>query len=232
MTVYAYISCAIGAVFLAIYIALCRKQRNIRGLFVKSFVSVCYLLTAAFTTMAKPDYSLYGILIIVAGILGLMGDIYLDQKWMYEQHKDEYLKIGFICFGIGHIFYIWALCEMIEFTAVDFLIPVVFGVVVCAFNLIMEKPTKQHFGKFKAYVLAYGFILSYTTALATMAYIRTREPFALVFSLGCVSFLVSDLELSQMYFAKGKNNSVRFTINIIAYYLAQYLIALTPAFMN
>ena len=227
-----FLSCLAGAILLAIYIAKCRKQRNIKGLLVKGFISVSYILTAAFATFSNPENYFFGILVIIAGVLGLKGDIYLDQKYLYPEHKDDYLKIGFICFGIGHIFYIWALYTMVDLTMIERLIPLAFGVLTVVFNLIMEKPTRQHFGKYKSYVCVYGLVLGYTTALATLIYYKTGDTYALVFALGGLSFIVSDVELSQMYFAEGKNNSVRFTINIITYYLAQFLIALTPAFIG
>ncbi len=232
MTILMYASCVAGAVLLGAYIALCRKQRCVKGLFVKSFVSICYLLAAAFAILSNPDSVFYGIPVLIAGVLGLKGDIYLDQKWMYDEHKDNYLRIGFICFGLGHFFYMWSLHQKIELTAVQHLIPVAFGVFMVAFNLIMEKPTKQDFGKFRPFVSIYALVLGYTTALAVLIYIKTSAVFALIFAIGCVSFMASDLELSQMYFCKGKNNAVRFTINIITYYLAQFLIAVTPAFVE
>ena len=232
MTALMYISCAAGAVLLAAYIALCRKGRCIKGLFVKSFVSVCYLLAGAFAILSNPDSVLFGIPVLIAGVLGLKGDIYLDQKWMYDEHKDNYLRIGFICFGLGHFFYMWSLHQKIELTALQHLIPVGFGLFMVAFNLIMEKPTHQDFGKFRPFVSIYALVLGYTTGLSVLIYIQTSAVFALIFAIGCISFMVSDLELSQMYFAKGKNNSVRFTINIITYYLAQFLIAITPAFVK
>ena len=232
MTALMYTSCAAGAVLLAVYIALCRKERCVKGLFVKSFVSVSYLLAGAFAILSNPDSLFYGLPIIIAGVLGLKGDIYLDQKWMYDEHKDNYLRIGFICFGLGHFFYMWSLHQKVELTAIEHLIPVAGGIFMVAFNLIMEKPTKQDFGKFRPFVSIYALVLGYTTALSVLIYIKTDALFALIFALGCVSFMVSDLELSQMYFCKGKNNSVRFTINIITYYLAQFLIAITPAFVK
>ena len=86
-------SCLAGAILLAIYIVMCHKKRNVKGLFVKSFVSVSYLLTCAFAIISNPEQYYFGILVMIGGILGLMGDIFLDQKWMYEKDTEEYLKI-------------------------------------------------------------------------------------------------------------------------------------------
>ncbi|MBO7318543.1 MAG: lysoplasmalogenase, partial [Clostridia bacterium] len=209
-----------------------RKQRNVKGLFVKSFVSVCFLLTCAFATISNPEYCYFGILVLVGGILGLMGDIYLDQKWMYEGDKDEYLKIGFTCFGLGHIFYIWALYKMVDLEPFHRIMPLIIGLAFVIFTVLTEKPTKQHYGKFKPYVCGYGLMLGYTTALSIRIFRLTGYKFALFFGLGCAFFAISDIILSQMYFGKNKNNSVTFTANIIAYYAAQFLIALSPAFIG
>lgn len=228
-----FLSCIAGAILLVIYIIMCRKQRNVKGLFVKSFVSVCYLLTCAFAILSNPEHYYFGILVMIGGILGLMGDIYLDQKWMYKEDHDEYTKIGFICFGLGHIFYIWAMFKMVDLPWKHRLLPLVIGLALVAFNLICEKPTKQNFGKFRAYVCGYGLMLGYTTALSIRIFRLYRYNFALVFALGCAFFAISDMVLSHMYFGKlEKNNPKNFTINIITYYTAQFLIAMSPAFIG
>ena len=225
-------SCVVGAILLMIYIVMCHKQRNVKGLFVKSFVSVSYLLTCAFAIISNPEQYYFGILVMIGGILGLMGDIFLDQKWMYEKDTEEYLKIGFICFGLGHVFYIWALYKMVDLEPFHRIMPLVIGLAFVIFTVLTEKPTKQHYGKFKPYVCGYGLMLGYTTALSIRIFRLTGYKFALFFGLGCAFFAISDVILSQMYFGKNKNNSVTFTLNIIAYYTAQFLIALSPAFIG
>lgn len=227
-----YLSCLAGAILLLVYIIMCRKQRNVKGLFVKSFVSVCYLMTCAFATMLSGEEYKFGILVMIGGILGLMGDIYLDQKWMYKEDSDEYLKIGFICFGLGHIFYIWALLRMVDLEPFHKIMPLIIGLAFVIFTVLTEKPTKQHYGKFKPYVCGYGLMLGYTTALSIRIFRLTGYKFALFFGLGCAFFAISDIILSQMYFAKKGKSPMFFTLNIIAYYAAQFLIALSPAFIG
>ena len=227
-----FLSCIAGAILLAIYIVMCHKQRNVKGLFVKSFVSVCYLLTCAFAILKNPDQYYFGVLVIIGGILGLMGDIYLDQKWMYDEHKDDYLRIGFICFGLGHIFYIWALLRMVDLEPFHLIMPLIIGLAFVIFTLVTEKPTKQHFGKFKPFVCGYGLMLGYTTALSIRIFRLTGYKFALFFGAGCAMFAISDIVLSRMYFGNKGKSSAFFIINIISYYLAQFLIALSPAFVE
>ncbi len=227
-----FLSCFAGAILLAIYIVMCHKKRNAKGLFVKSFVSVCYILTCAFATISNPEQYYFGILVMIGGILGLMGDIYLDQKWMYEGDKDEYLKIGFICFGLGHIFYIWALYKIVDLEPFHRIMPAFIGLAIVIFTLVTEKPTKQNYGKFKPFVCGYGLMLGYTTALSIRIFRLTGYKFALFFGLGGAFFAISDIILSHMYFGKKSNSSAFFTANIITYYTAQFLIALSPAFIG
>lgn len=227
-----YLSCIVGAILLLVYIIMCHKQRNVKGLFVKSFVSVSYLLTTAFAILSNPEHYYFGILVMIGGILGLMGDIYLDQKWMYKEDHDDYTRIGFICFGLGHIFYIWALFKEVDLEPFHRVMPLIIGLAIVIFTLATEKPTKQHYGKFKPFVCAYGLMLGYTTALSIRIFRLMGYKFALVFALGCAFFAISDIILSHMYFGKNKNTPINFTLNIIAYYAAQFLIALSPAFVG
>lgn len=227
-----FLSCIAGAILLAIYIVMCHKKRNAKGLFVKSFVSVCYLLTCAFATISNPEQYKFGILVLIGGVLGLMGDIYLDQKWMYKEDSDDYLKIGFVCFGIGHVFYVWALYTLVDLEPLHRVVPLIMGFAIVVFTLITEKPTKQHYGKFKPFVTGYGLMLGYTTGLSIRIFRLTGYKFALIFAIGCALFAISDIILSHMYFGKKANSSAFFTANIITYYLAQFMIALSPAFIG
>ena len=75
-------------------------------------------------------------------------------------------------------------------------------------------------------------MLGYTTALSIRIFRLMGYKFALVFALGCAFFAISDIVLSHMYFGNKSKSVAFFTINIISYYLAQFLIALSPAFVG
>ena len=75
-------------------------------------------------------------------------------------------------------------------------------------------------------------MLGYTTALSIRIFRITGYKFALFFGAGCAMFAISDIVLSRMYFGNKGKSSAFFIINIISYYLAQFLIALSPAFVE
>lgn len=226
-----YICLALGAVFLMIFMVKCHKQRSIWGVYIKNITSIFFLLTAVtatFNNTSYPDLWKYSLLIIMGGVFGLMGDIYLDQKWLYTNHMEQYLNMGFVSFGFGHFFYMGAIFIHAKFTIKDLLVPIVIGILIDVINLALEKPTKQHYGKFKPIVTVYTLILGTMLGMAFWAFIRTGQVAFLVYTIGGALFLLSDVILSPMYFAQGKNTSVNFVFNHTTYYVGQFLIAFTP----
>ena len=228
------IAIIIGAGLLITYILVCCRNRSVLGVEVKSLVSVCYIATAALSLLERPENCQFGLLIMVGGVMGLLGDVYLDQKWIHLNHKDKYLILGFLNFGIGHLFYITAISTNAHLEVKDFIIPAVAAIAVAVTNEIISKPLKQDFGKFRWIVFVYGAVLAFMMGTAFSAYLKTRSFAYLIYSIAGASFLLSDIVLSAIYFTRdGKKVTVgRFVINITTYYLAQYLIAITPYFVE
>ncbi len=227
MSTLTYVALALGAVSLVIFMIKCNKKRSVEGVFLKNIVSLFFLMTSITGTLANPDYWELGISLIAGGIFGMLGDIYLDQKWVYPEHNDQYLFAGFTCFGVGHLIYMAGLLHQVEFVAKDFIFPAICSVVVAVGQLILEKPTKQKFGKFKAILVAYCLVLPFVMGLAFVAAYKTGSVAYWVYAIGMVMFLLSDVILSPMYFAiaKDKNTPVNFVLNHGTYYIAQFMIA-------
>lgn len=228
-----YLSFGIGMCFLIAFMVMCNKKRSVLGVYIKNITSIFFILTAvtgAFNNTDMPDVWRYALPIVVGQVFGLMGDVYLDQKWLYPQHNDQYLNMGFISFGIGHFFYMGAMYTHAKFEIKDMLVPLVIGVIVTAVNLALEKPTKQKYGKFFAIVTVYCLILGTMLGTAFWAYIKTKQVSYLVYTIGAALFLLSDVILSPMYFAikQDRNTPLNFVLNHTTYYVGQYLIALTP----
>lgn len=219
-----------GFVFLMWFMIKCNKQRSVEGVFIKNFTSIFFILTAVLGTYLNPDFWQFGLTVVVGGAIGMLGDIYLDQKWLYPEHKSQYLTIGFITFGIGHLFYIGGMFKVLSFTAKDIIVPAIIAVLVTVVNAILEKLTHQDYGKFRLIVCIYTLVLSFMMGTAFWAMIKTRQTAFIVYFIGGALFLLSDVILSPMYFAikQDKNTPVNFVLNHTTYYLGQYLIALTP----
>lgn len=226
-----YIPVAAGVAFLLAFLVKCKDKRSVGGVFLKNAVSIFFILTAAVGLIQNKTRVEYGVLILVGLAFGMLGDIYLDQKWVYPSDMKKYLYAGFVSFGIGHLFYIPAMVRAAGIELKWLLIPVAAGVVVAVGNLLLEKPMKQNFGEYKAIVTVYGFILAFMAATAVTCAVLTGEKTFFVFAAGGVFFLLSDLILSPMYFGEGKNTPMNFILNHVTYYLGQYLIAFSVSLL-
>ena len=224
-----YASIALGLVFFVLFVIKCHKQRSVGGVFLKNAISAFFIITAVIALVDKPSEFQYGILILAGLVFGMLGDIYLDQKWVYPDDDKKYLYAGFISFAIGHLFYIPAIILNARNYGLELKylwIAVAFAVFVSAFVLISEKPTKQHFGEFKITVMLYGLVGAGMAGVSMVAAVCTKQPRFICCAIGGVMFLLSDLILSPMYFGpKEKNNPTNFFINHLTYYIAQYLLA-------
>ena len=225
-----YLSIALGVVAFVLFVVRCRNGRSVEGVFAKNATSIFFVATAGIAILKKapgnPSAYQYCVLILLGLVFGMLGDIYLDQKWVYPDDSDKYLYAGFTSFGIGHLFYIPAIYYVAGIPYASFWIPLLFAAIVCVFVLITEKPTKQDYGKFRPIVAVYGMVVAGMAGTSIFAAITTREPAFIVCAIGGVMFLISDLILSPMYFGpKEKNNFPNFFINHLTYYIAQFLLA-------
>lgn len=236
-----YVSIALGCISLIIFMIKCNKQRSVIGVFNKNIVSIFFIATAFFGTLkalgdGNASVTKYGLFLVFGLAFGMLGDIYLDQKWVYPNDEKKYLYAGFITFLIGHCFYIIAifrkLGEYVKLEAKHFIIAAAVAAAVDIGNLILEKPTKQHYGSYKAIVSVYTLFVAGTLGASLTAAIFTYGTGAftafVVYAIGALLFLVSDIILSPMYFGDGsKNTPANFILNHLTYYVGQYMFALT-----
>lgn len=235
-----YVSCALGLVFMIAFLVKCNKKRSVGGVFTKMTVSLFFIMTAFFginhviSTTADMTVIKYGLMVVIGLVFGLLGDIYLDQKWVYPEDDEKYLYAGFAVFAVGHFFYVGAMIMKAEISFVHMLIAIALAFVIAIVNALLEKPSKLDYGKFRPIVFLYSAVVGLTMTTAGVALVATYlaegnlavcVPY-IVFTLAGGLFLISDIILSGQYFGP-RNTPVNFVLNHVTYYIAQYMIALT-----
>lgn len=224
----------LGAISLVFY--LCEKcnKYSLRGVLIKSVVSILFIATALAATLQNTGHKL-SILVIAGLILGLLGDIWLDLKYVYPKDDKLYTYAGFIVFGVGHILFIIGM--LLEFfsgwSAWFLLIPFGGAILFSIANLVLEKPMKLAFKDYKVIVSIYAFLLALNPFTSLLLCILTgfKITSLVMLFLGGVLFVVSDLVLSKTYFGEGHEKPLDFILNYVTYYGAQLLIAFSVLFL-
>ena len=225
---YYAISLTLGIILTLGFLILRVKKGGFFGLFSKTVASVAFIVTAITAADEKRSILEFSLFMIMGFMFGMLGDIWLDLKWIYVEEKDYFLYAGFISFLVGHIFFISAIIHNSPWTPTSIIISVAAALLIATIAVLLEKPMKLEYGKFKPIVFLYSTTLSMTlTTAAVTAYITGFETSWVVMTIGAALFLFSDLVLSGMYFAKeqNKNTPANVIVNHTLYYAAQFILA-------
>jgi len=225
---------SLGAVALTLF--LCEKIRkySVKATMIKSIASLLFITLSVYT-FYKSNFNTFGIFVIVAQVFGLLGDIWLDFKYVFREQEKSFTYAGFIVFGIGHILYVGGMTStfMGEGWWWNLLIALGVGFLAGVAVLLMEKPLKMTYGNYKWIVFLYSVFLFMTVGtsfLVALSQLFQNVGFNLLF-IGAVSFALSDLILCGTYFAEGKERPFDIISNAITYFGAQYLIAFSLFFI-
>ena len=174
---------------------------------------------------------------LILGLLfGLLGDIWLDLKYVFPQEDALFTRAGIGVFGVGHILFAAGLLTRYYHGGkpLYIVLPFVLAALGSAGNLLLEKKMKLDFGGLRPMLGAYGFLLFSTVFLAGSLALLGRGKIATLnlFFLGGVLFAISDMILNGTYFGKGKERPVDLASNYLTYYGAQFLIASSLMFLE
>ena len=227
-----FIFLGVGLVLLTLFlIDKCHKY-SVRETAIKATTSVCFIGVAAssyYYAMINGSMNTFGIFVIVGLLFGLLGDIWLDLKYVFKEEDAIFTKLGFLVFGIGHIFYMSGMISnFYDGSSILYLIlPVPVSIIITLLVVLLEKPMKVKYGDLKPIVLAYSFILFLMMSLSiSLAIMYKFNNWTLnLMAIGGILFASSDLILSGTYFGIGKERPIDITINSVLYYIAQFAIA-------
>lgn len=230
---YWIIPLAIGAALLWFFLFFRVKEKRVTAVIFKGLVSLMFIATAivAWQTSTHPQ-NLFGLFIILALFCGLLGDIFLDLKYVIKEKEDLYTVLGFVAFGVGHIFSITGvLTYFFDFSLspLYIIIPILISVVLVVVSLLMEKFTPIKYQKMKPCVILYGFLLFLVASLYFSTSIQSGFNNITIISIafGYVLFALSDLILNNTYFAPNCNTPIYVISNHLIYYIAQFSIAIS-----
>lgn len=228
---------SLGLIATGVFLFKRVKYGDVKAALLKAVASMLFIgtgCTAAASVTGSDRFS-FALFVIPGLVFGLMGDIWLDFKWIYPKDDETFTFAGFGAFMIGHLLYISGiLVNFADFSKwIYILVAAVLAVVATAVMILLEKPMKVVYGKFKTITIFYGFVLFFVTFLAgALSVMHGFKEMTLNFMfVGGVFFTISDIYLSGTYFGEGKRRPVDIIINHVAYYAAQFIIASSILFI-
>ncbi|MHA1720120.1 MAG: lysoplasmalogenase [Promethearchaeota archaeon] len=190
-------------------------RKLIKEVVTKSLLMIFINILSILATI-KFNFPLYGILISIALMFSLMGDIFL------VVNGDAFFLYGLISFAIAHILYIIAFITIkssIGLISIEiFANFIVLSLISILFFILIKKNLKE----MKIPVLIYLILITFMASLSIRCSWLTL--------IGAISFILSDMELAVNKFYKTiPHNSI---FNGIFYFPAQFLFALSVLFLG
>lgn len=226
------ITLVLGLAAMIVFLRLRVKGRRVPAAIVKAVTSLFFILCACAAILCpcaaagSADRTGFAPLIISGLACGLLGDIWLDLKFAYPSDDAVYTYAGFICFGVGHIFYIAAMLKYYTPGTLWIIIPAASAVLGFAGSFFGEKAMKMDYGRYKTITSLYVAVLFYVTTTALgCAVTHGFGPVPTMMFVGIIFFLISDFILSNTYFGKGWDKPAHIVLNHVTYYIAQFVIA-------
>jgi len=222
---------SISTILAIIFIAVRSIKGGLIAFLLKTLASFS-LVASAFVGMAysTTDDKLVLALIGIALLCGMIGDMVLDLKVVYDNDK-IYLNSGMLSFGIGHISYFSAYTLLAIDNGTNLLVPLLVAtggaIILTAGTILSSKTMNLNFGKYLWQTISYSLALTFMAIYSLMLAINGGS--YLVF-VGFVLFFLSDIVLSFQYFGGKISSKPLIAINHALYYSAQ-LILLASLFL-
>lgn len=202
--------------FDVIYIICKAKGKNFIGVIAKIIASACFI-TIGYFAYEKND-SIFNYYILLGLSLDGLGDLFLGLRNLFA--KNTNFLLGTLCFLVGHIVYIKALFPLSnDYCFYCVILSIFVGAII--FSLLQRR---CKFSKVYWVVgIVYCIIISMMTLFSVGVYCTNINSSNLVFMLGSIMFLSSDIIL-VLYNLSKKENWMHPVYSLL-YYIAQILIS-------
>lgn len=221
----------LAVVFAAIFTVRRSVKTDAVSLLLKAVASLCFILLGFAGKMFGSSTSAVTLFILAGLVCGLVGDIFLDLKFVYPQDETIHTFSGFGAFILGHLFYMLYLFLFMNVQTTLLLISIGVGILAGILIYATPKLMKLDYGKYRLISSCYAALLVFVTVYALLLEIAGGHSLSrLLFGIGLVLFLISDLILSQIYFGANKNTTLNKALNHATYYAGQILIAMSVFF--
>lgn len=216
-----YVLCGLCLLLMGLFINVEHKEKYGLAVVLKGLASLCFVAFGYFG-FAKCQDLAFAKRVLIGLCLGLIADVLLNLRFVFKKNGKIVFLVGILVFLAGHIMYLAALIPSSENLVICIAISVVLTAItmVMIFKVITAQTAFKIFGVF--YI---GAIMTMTAVAIGLLYTNVC-PRTIIFVVGALSFLASDIILILNTFGKETKFSLRIA-NLSLYYIGQLLIALS-----
>ncbi|NLI53454.1 MAG: hypothetical protein GX417_03930 [Clostridiales bacterium] len=212
----------------AVFITLESRKKFLAALLFKGAASLLFVLAGGFAGQLTADV-LYARLILAGLLLGAVGDICLNLRFVVTMRAKAIFLVGIAAFLLGHVAYLSALAARAPL-ALLYALPVAAAAAAVVIRFVLKRVEVS--GAIRIFGIVYLciVILMAACALALFA-LEPQNPGRALFAAGGLLFAASDVLLVLHQFGRRPYPAFR-ALNLSLYYLGQACIALTIALMH
>lgn len=198
-----------------------KQQHFVQSLYFKGLASLMFVVLAALSFLFK-QVSLFTILIFIGLCSDALADVVFNLRFAFKKIEKLSFILGIFLFFTGHVFYLVALIPLVQPLWIYFTVGFAFTLISQIYVCITMKDVRAGY---KIYGAVYIYSVSTMTAMGAGLYFSNlSKSAALLFAIGAVFFLISDLLLIFNTYNKKKIYPLR-VISLVTYYTGQLLIA-------
>ena len=212
-------------VIMGIFIVTEHKEEYVKAVILKGLASLCFVIFGILCSIQALNME-FTKMVKIGLFLGLIADIMLNLRFVFKKNGKIVFLVGILVFLAGHVMY---LCALIP--GFGYLIPTLgLGAIVSALILKWIFSRIEAEKAFKIFGIFYIGVIVIMNAFAIRNCLLAPNKANIIFLIGAISFLFSDIVLILNTFGKKTLFSLRIT-NLSLYYIGQLLIAYSMLFM-
>lgn len=216
------------SLFTLIYFKYIQKKNY--ALLFKITTSILFISTGIISYINSPGDYYYFILLILGLFFSFLGDIFLALKVNHNDGSlNKYFFYGVISFAITHVMYIGAFIHLGSFKILDLLVTLILSFIIIS---LLKSNKNIDFKNMIIPIRIYSFVICLMTFEAfKLLVLLNFDVGSILRFAGTLLFILSDMVLCFILFYKNPKKFL-VAINLITYYVAQFLIASTLLFFE
>lgn len=206
-------------VIMSVFIYYEHKEKYVLAVILKGLASLCFVLFGVLCSIQALNMQ-FAKMVKIGLLLGLIADIMLNLRFVFKKNGKLVFLVGILVFLAGHVLYLCALIPGYSYALVTTLTGIIVSALVLKWIFTQIEAEKA----FKIFGVFYIGVIVIMNAFALRNFILDSQMSNLIFLIGAISFLFSDIVLILNTFGKETKFSLRIT-NLSLYYVGQLLIA-------